>query len=653
MTTSTAQDEAFLDGIRRGFRADEHVRVRLPGGGVLNMDRKLPYLFVYRQPQTRRDEDTSRLVLGEASYLVSLGADDADVREVVRAVAEAGTAEFGSFLIIELWTGEPGSTGFVVRGPAGPAADTVDVLRRGLDNVQTGMAAGATSVHVTDERHPPDLAPLLTARESWRIGCLSLGLELPPLHHDEAGAAYPVFVRRLRGLLSPVLRQTAFEFARVQTTAGFDSYRALGPRRFGRALFDLDRELAEIERSYQFLLLMSPVDPTEAWHRFRADRYRHEPEFQYRLLPVDPDLLKRRLYALDLEEVADPAMAFLLRDKRDELDRQITMLAERNTPTFRYASIRLYGPVPAALLRTAHELLAQVPPMSRSARSTQSAESAQSAQSPQSTRSARSARSAQSARSARAERAVVTAEDFARLAHAELEHYRAAYPELAASVQIRPDLVGLMVSQGNLLIGHQLLLRPSRVDALLHHEVGTHVLTYYNGRAQPLRQLYTGLGGYDELQEGIAVFTEYLAGGLDAARMRTLAGRVVAAHSAEQGAGFLDTFRALWREHGFTPRTAFDIAERVHQCGGFTRDQIYLRGLLQLLDYLRAGGAFEPLFVGKIAARHIDILDELRERGFLVPPPLVPRVLQQPDAASRIEAARHGLPLTEMIRVET
>jgi uncharacterized protein (TIGR02421 family) len=224
----------------------------------------------------------------------------------------------------------------------------------------------------------------------------------------------------------------------------------------------------------------------------------------------------------------------------------------------------------------------------------------------------------------------------------------AGLPELAAEVQVRPDLMGLMVSRGNLLIGEGLSLLPGRVEALIQHEVGTHVLTYYNGIAQPILQLSTGLAGYDELQEGLAVFSEYLVGGLDAFRMRVLAARVLAAHSVEHGAEFLETFRLL-RDYGMSNHGAFDIAERVHASGGFTRDMIYLRGLLRLVEYLRAGGDIEPLYVGKIAAKHVDVINELRERGFLRPMPLLPTLYQNPDVPARLEAVRNGLGLTEMI----
>ena len=54
--------------------------------------------------------------------------------------------------------------------------------------------------------------------------------------------------------------------------------------------------------------------------------------------------------------------------------------------------------------------------------------------------------------------------------------------------------------------------------------------------------------------------------------------------------------------HGFEKRTAFSIALRVYRGGGLTKDVVYLRGLCQVLEYLKSGGDLELLFVGKIAA---------------------------------------------------
>src|SRR5439155_24088255 len=104
---------------------------------------------------------------------------------------------------------------------------------------------------------------------------------------------------------------------------------------------------------------------------------------------------------------------------------------------------------------------------------------------------------------------------FAEYARAEIEHYRRLSPRISAAVEIRADIPGLMVAFGNLLVGQRTRIARSRVEAALQHEVGTHLLTYFNGRAQPLRLLYTGLPGHDELQEGLAVLAEYMVGGLN------------------------------------------------------------------------------------------------------------------------------------------
>jgi uncharacterized protein (TIGR02421 family) len=609
----TAADSAMIERILRGFRTEAHVRMQLPGGGTLNLDRKLPFLFVHRQPDVSRPDSTADLITGEASYLTVRGEVE-PARDIVLALAAAGTAETGSFLVLELWAGPEDSTRFVVHAPARVAATTVEALRSGLERLNDSPLRTSCEVKYTDTRHPPELPELLDAQECWESGCLLIGLEVPPLFRGPHGEKYPVFRRRMRALISPVLRQTAFDFARVQTKVGVQSYRALGPRSFGSELFRVDEQLAEIESSYDMLLTISPMNSGDEWRRFRAAKYERSPDFNYRLLPFDPDLLKRRLYNLELDDIADPAMAFLLRDKRDQLDRQITMLSERNTADFLYSSMRLYGAVDDVLLDIAREVLSTVTvPVYDDDRDS------------------------------------VTAEEFARRARAEIDQYREACPDMAADVQVRPDLIGLLVSRGNLLIGDSLRLRPHRVDALLQHEVGTHVLTFYNGRSQPLRQLSTGLADYDELQEGIAVFTEYLAGGLDATRLRVLAARVIAGHSVEQRATFIETFRLLTHQYGLMAGSAFDIAERVHASGGFTRDVIYLRGVMQLLEYIRDGGELEPLYIGKIAAKHIEIIAELRERGFLTAPLLTPRVLQRPEASERIRAVRRGLSLPDLI----
>lgn len=613
MTTGTEKETAEIRAARRAielaFRRREPLE-REAAGVRLSLDGSRAFVLVYRAEHD--SAPLSPLVVGEASYvLAGPDADPAVVETAVRAIARAGSTEHGGFLLLELWSGDQA---FRVFGPAGPAPATVAALDRGLRELDIGRRRPEVSVIGGDRRTPPHHPPLLTVSECHEMGCLLIGLEVPSIFRDpETGAIYPVFLRRFAHGFSGVVRRAAFQFLRVQTGAELPSYRALGRRRLGDAVWSVDRRLAEIDASFDLLLLVAPVNADRAWERFRDRGYRTAPELSYRLLPVDPDLLKRQLYALELEAVEDPAAWTLLRDKREELDKQVSLLAERNTPDFVHGSMRLFGHIDASLLDRANDILERIPPPEPF------------------TGPGR-----------------VGAEGFAARAEAEFAYYQRRYDRFASEVQIRPDLVGLMVSSGKLLIGRNLSLRPGRVEALIQHEVGTHVLTFVNGQAQPFRQLSRGFANYDELQEGLGVLAEYLVGGLDAGRMRLLAARVLAVHSLLDGADFVETFRRLHRDHGFGARGAFDVTTRVYQSGGFTRDIIYLRGLVGLVEHLRDGGELEPMYVGKLAARHLDVVRELRERGVLGPTPLLPRFLDDEAARGRLRVLREGLPIHAM-----
>ena len=123
---------------------------------------------------------------------------------------------------------------------------------------------------------------------------------------------------------------------------------------------------------------------------------------------------------------------------------------------------------------------------------------------------------------------LINAHDFAKKAREKISSYKESFPDLNVKVQIRNDISGILVSNGNLLLGSTYSIPISRIEAILQHEIGTHILTYLNGKNQRLKLLSSGLSGYDALQEGIATLSEYLIGGMDFHRLRLLAARVLA-----------------------------------------------------------------------------------------------------------------------------
>ena len=286
---------------------------------------------------------------------------------------------------------------------------------------------------------------------------------------------------------------------------------------------EIDSCLTEIERGVNLLLNVTPVNAAEAWTDFERSDFGIVPTLRLRPLDFEPDLVRRDLYDLEIEEVRDPALHALFAAKRDEIARQITALADRDTSRFVYGSLQLYGGITPPLASAAHDLLQTIPARAPSTTS-------------------------------------VTAGAFADAARAEFDRYRVVYPDFPVHIEVRDDISELMVSFGRLLIPEAAAIRAQRVEPLLHHEVGTHVVTYRNGARQPLRLLTIGLPGYDETQEGLAVLAEYLSGGLDPRRLRVLAARVVAIGAMLDGAGFLEIFEAApdgargSRTHGMVNR---------------------------------------------------------------------------------------------------
>lgn len=600
---------------------------RLSIGGRLYIDRPLPFLCLYRQPAERRDEITDRLITTQASYLIasSDAAHHEHLSELVNAIAGAMSARFGSFLLLEIWC--PPTLGeaekddpyslqpqlCVVAPDRSDLEDSNSELVTALKRIRIHEYAAEVSLSCSEHPSPPEYSPIVPTDGRH----VHLGLEVAPIYRNEAsGEIYPFLFDSLRRQLAAALKKGAFAFAERHTSYRAPGYLALGRRAFEQAVARVDEGLARIDESFDFLLQITPVNAEEARLDFEENGYEQDPTFRYRPLPVDPEILKRRLFDLPIEEVEDPSLAWVFREKQEELDRKITMLRDRDTRQFFFESLQLYGEVKQDLLAEARSILDHLPPRDDDLESAEN----------------------------------LDAEAFAEVAAAEFLQYREHCDDFPETVNIRRDMPpGLMVSRGRLLIGHLTKVPAPRVDALLHHEVGTHMLTYYNGRAQPLRLLYNGLAGYEALQEGIAVLSEYLAGGLNAARLRVLAARVVGAHCLVEGASFSELYERLRDEHGFEHNECFSIALRTFRGGGLIKDVVYLRGLHELLHYLQGGGDFDALLSGKIALHHLPVLEELRAREVLRPSPLRPRYLLDEDALERLERVRRGATFLDMI----
>jgi uncharacterized protein (TIGR02421 family) len=312
----------------------------------------------------------------------------------------------------------------------------------------------------------------------------------------------------------------------------------------------------------------------------------------------------------------DPVLSTLFRGKQQELDLQLSMIAARETKAFVELGRALYGKVEPDLLVQAQAILAET--------------AARSAVTPESD--------------------FLNCHGVHDAAATMIRAYRTTNPLFDARIEIRNDVpAGLMVVGDRLLIARDTRVSRARLPALLNHEIGVHLLTYFNGSAQGLRIFRSGLAGYEGMQEGLAVLAEYLSGGLTLARLRLIAARVVACDAMLAGASFVETFRLLVRDHAFAEAAAFNLVLRVYRGGGLPKDAIYLKGLLSVLRHLRDGGSLTPFWMGKISAADFSVMQELNARGLLRLPEIEPAFLNYPQAAERLETARGAITPLAMI----
>ncbi len=631
--TSASKTATIADAIRERLAGGARLRRTLPDSGRLHIDRPLPFIAVHVEPDDRRDAGTNQLVTTEASYLYASADNGGRKRAatLVQALAETVQPAFGNqFLILAICSRPPEHPPVIESSKESPRPafrlfssapgynidSIIEVLERHLKAIEIHGRRAAVEVVQNGGEFPHRDRPLLKKDVMRRLGCAQITIEVEPIYQMAGGSdVYPAVLKNLRRRLGPALKHAFFYFAERDTSLRPKNFQSLGRRALVRAVWEVDAQLDEVASRFDLLLEVNPINTEAVWNGFRKSHFEKVPPFRYRPLSVDPVLAKRKLYAIPLERIEDPTISFLFSQKQEELDRQLTMLHDRGTSRFLLGSILLYERVSKGLLRSAEEILEQIPSTTRSHGGGRT----------------------------------IPAEEFAERAREEVAHYREIWDGVDATVEVVPGVSsGLMVSKGRLLVPSRSRIPLNRVDALIQHEIGTHLVTYFNGKAQRFTQLRNGFAGYEELQEGIAVLAEYLAGGMTPARLRTLAGRVIGVDALTNNASFVDVFRLLCR-YGFSRQQAFNITIRVFRGGGLVKDCIYLRGLLTVLEYLRNGGEFEPLFVGKIAAKHIPIVRELQSRHVLDPPKFLPRFVTRPACQERLQLVRQGLDVYELL----
>ncbi|HEU4663320.1 MAG TPA: flavohemoglobin expression-modulating QEGLA motif protein [Dokdonella sp.] len=211
----------------------------------------------------------------------------------------------------------------------------------------------------------------------------------------------------------------------------------------------------------------------------------------------------------------------------------------------------------------------------------------------------------------------------------------------AIRVEVDPDLIAKAAAGAT-----RIRLRSATTfsnydrDQLLAHEAFVHSLTALNGRAQPnLKSLARSSPRITATQEGLAVFAELMSGSIDIARMKRISLRILGIDMAIRGADFIEVFR-FFMDAGQSEADSFSSAQRVFRgapVGGgaaFTKDAVYLRGLLSVHTFFRWAlknqrmALCRNLFAGKCALHDVIALEPYFDNGYIAQPRYLPPWVQ-------------------------
>lgn len=444
--------------------------------------------------------------------------------------------------------------------------------RVACDEVFPGKGYQASFIH---KQHPQSL-------------CIPLAVK--KVYMDETtGAPYPLILEAIIENLKQALSYNAAYFSRK-----FGGKKIRRPLFFaeesGKVIKRIDAALYKVAKGVDTLRYINPINLAHERKLFFAKQGNYNPQFYYRQLRIDPFVFREKLYAIPVDTIQDVSIRQLYRSTIDMLAQKIDLLTTIGSDHFLYNSLRFHGVPEEADIQLARFLIS-APPLETEAGQEQ-----------------------------------FSAQECARIFRKATEDYG-----FSCRVELSSRIVARAIASSarrKILINRSSRFTETDIQALIHHELGIHMVTSVNANQQQLKIFKLGLPGNTETQEGLAILSEFLSGNLTLTRIQTLAHRVMAVHMMAQKYDFSKTFKALRNDFGMTAEDAFSMCVRVFRGGGFTKDYLYLTGLRRLLRLYHSGTDLQPLLVGKTSIAFLDTLKEMLDRKIVASPAHLPQSLQ-------------------------
>lgn len=348
-------------------------------------------------------------------------------------------------------------------------------------------------------------------------------------------------------------------------------------------LFKIDDRLNKLVKKIELLNYVNPINIEQEKRTFFANRYNSAPNFKYKRIDFDAHKLQQQLFSQEIDQIEDEQSRELYREVIYDYSGLIQCIETIGQgKKFYYNVLKSFGTPTERDVENARFIL--------------HFEDAEYNQEMYPVFSA--------------DEAISYFEEFAKQYDFELKIRKST--KLSAAAMVKN-------SSQEMLLKKNFRYSANQLKVLANHEIGIHLVTTYNGMAQPLKIFHNGFPRNVETQEGLAVFSEYMSGCLTLYRLKELSYRVLATDGIHKGFDFCDTFDLLYSQYKLNREEAFNIALRAHRGGGFTKDYKYLSGLKKVYDYYQQGNELDILLAGKVSLEYLPIIKQWQASGLAEP----------------------------------
>ncbi|CAM1366916.1 conserved hypothetical protein [Tenacibaculum litopenaei] len=372
----------------------------------------------------------------------------------------------------------------------------------------------------------------------------------------------------------------------MSTTASKRQIKTVGMKvkEADKELYKIDKKIDKLVRKIELLRYINPINLEEQKRLFFESKFQRDPEFKYPEADFDKFKIHRKFFGQRLEEISDERIRSLYEDivyYYSGVVRCIETIGEGKN--FYYNSLHVFGTPTEQDVENAKFILHFEEEDSHSEKFIPKYDTA------------------------------AARDVFATFGKNYDFDFNIEDSETMSAIAM------VLNSKQSLVLNSNHKYSENELAILTNHEIGVHMVTTMNGVSHDLKIFSHGFPNNVETQEGLAVFSEYMSGNLTVRRLKELAYRVIAVDSLAKGYTFSRTFRLLTNVYDLDKERAFYITARVHRGGGFTKDYLYLTGLVKIVDMYRKKDDFSPLLSGKVTLEYLDHIQYLMELGYAKP----------------------------------